>query len=395
MFQRIDLLHFKCFDLLRLPLRPLTLLSGLNASGKSSVLQAFALFHQTVREHQWSPALMLNGSAVRLGTAGDVIDQVSGSRSCGIGLLDGEKEYQWEFVADRADMSLAVSSVVVDGQHFAAPEGEPLMLHQMLPEGRADARLLKDPRLVGVELIMRLDELSYLTAERTGPRDTYPLEGPEYEGVVGAKGEHAVSLLYCRGDELVADALTLPGVPRTYIRQVGARMARFFPSCELEVAPIPRANALTLGLRTSHQTDFHRPAHTGFGITQVLPIVVAALFAKPEGILLIENPEVHLHPFGQATMGEFLAEVAAAGVQVILETHSDHVLSGVRKAVKRGVLAPDSASLHFFRSRDDAAEDGGAQVQSPQLAADGSIDHWPEGFFDQFDRDMNYFAGWS
>lgn len=395
MFERIDLLHFKCFELLRLPLRPLTLLSGLNASGKSSVMQAFALFHQTVREHEWSPALMLNGSAVRLGTAGDVIDQVSGSRSCGIGLRDGDTEYQWEFVAGRSDMSLTVTKVAIDEQEFVAPDDDILFLHQMLPEGQERSPNSERPSFVGVDLVMRLDELSYLTAERTGPRDTYPLEGPEYLGVIGARGEHAVSLLYSRGDEPVINALALPNVPRTRLRQVGARMATFFPGCELEVSPIRRANSLTLGVRTSRQTEFHRPAHTGFGITQVLPIVVASLFAQPGSVLLIENPEVHLHPAGQATMGEFLAEVAAAGVQVVLETHSDHVLNGVRRAVKRGVLRADAAALHFFRSREDAARDGGSQVQTPQLADDGSVDHWPEGFFDQFDRDMNYFAGWS
>ena len=183
MFERIDLLHFKCFELLRLPLRPLTLLSGLNASGKSSVMQAFALFHQTVREHEWSPALMLNGSAVRLGTAGDVIDQVSGSRSCGIGLRDGDTEYQWEFVAGRSDMSLTVTKVAIDEQEFVAPDDDILFLHQMLPEGQGRSRNSERPSFVGVDLIKRLDELSYLTAERTGPRDTYPLEGPEYRGV--------------------------------------------------------------------------------------------------------------------------------------------------------------------------------------------------------------------
>ena len=395
MFRRIDLLHFKCFELLRLPLGPLTLLSGLNASGKSSVMQAFALFHQTVREHEWSPALMLNGSAVRLGTAGDVIDQVTGSRSCGIGLHDDDTEYQWEFTAGRSDMSLTVSRMAIGEQQFVAAENEILFLHQMLPEGEIRAPNSERPSVTGVDLVMRLDELSYLTAERVGPRDTYPLEGPEHLGVIGSKGEHAVSLLYSRGDAPVADGLVLPNVPPTRLRQVAARMAAFFPGFELEVSPIPGANSLTLGVRTSHQTDFHRPVHTGFGITQVLPIVVASLFAASGGLLLVENPEVHLHPAGQATMGEFLAEVAASGVQVVLETHSDHVLNGVRRAVKRGVLQADAAALHFFRSREDAMRDGDAQVQSPQLANDGSIDHWPEGFFDQFDSDMNYFAGWS
>ena len=385
MFQRIDLLHFKCFEFLRLPVTPLTLLSGLNASGKSSVLQAFALFHQTLREHEWSSALMLNGNAVRLGTAGDVIDQVTGSRSCGIGFRHGDTEYHWEFSAERSELSLAVTSITLDGKQFVAADGDLLSLHKLLPEGE------KQP----VDLVMGLDDLCYLTAERTGPRDTYPLEGRECFGVIGARGEHAVSLLYSRGDTAVMEALALPGTPRTLLRQVGARMATFFPGCELEVTSVPRANALTLGVRTSHQTDFHRPGHTGFGITQVLPIVVASLSAEREGMLLIENPEVHLHPAGQTTMGEFLSEVAAAGVQVVLETHSDHVLNGVRRAAKRGILGADAASLHFFRSRDDVASVGHAQVQSPQLANDGSVDHWPDGFFDQFDKDMNYFAGWS
>ncbi len=73
MLARIDLQHFKCFALLKLPLRPLTLLSGANASGKSSVLQALVLLHQTVREHEmvhaWPTRLMLNGEAMRLGAA--------------------------------------------------------------------------------------------------------------------------------------------------------------------------------------------------------------------------------------------------------------------------------------------------------------------------------------
>ena len=126
---------------------------------------------------------------------------------------------------------------------------------------------------------------------------------------------------------------------------------------------------------------------------RVLPVVVAALSAEEDHLLVIETPEAHLHPAGQAHMGEFLAEVAAAGVQVILETHSDHVLNGIRRAVKRNALSPDAAALHFFRPRDEKDENA-AQVLSPVLDRDGNIDSWPDGFFDQFDKDMNHFAGW-
>ena len=173
-------------------------------------------------------------------------------------------------------------------------------------------------------------------------------------------------------------------------------MEQFFPGCALAVEKIPRASSVALGFRTSSATDFHAPIHTGFGLTQVFPIVVAALSVGREDLLLIENPEVHLHPAGQARMGEFLAEVAAAGVQVILETHSDHVLNGVRRAVRNDVLGPGDVALHFFRLRQDAERDGVAQCADARTwTAKGTSMTWPEGFFDQFDKDMSHFAGWS
>ena len=167
-------------------------------------------------------------------------------------------------------------------------------------------------------------------------------------------------------------------------------MATFFPDCAIDLQPVPRVNAVTLGLRTSNTTGFHRPGHTGFGLTQCLPIVVAALSAAEGDLILLENPEVHLHPAGQAKMGEFLADVARVGVQVIVETHSDHVLNGVRRAVKCGRLGDDQVAIHFFRPRSD----GDPQVSSPAMDKAGNIDHWPKGFFDQFDIDASYFAGW-
>ena len=390
MLRRIDLWHFKCFTLLKLPLCPLTLLSGANASGKSSVLQALALLHQTMREHEWSSRLMLNGSVVRLGTVADVIDQMHGRRSVEMALLDGEREFQWEFTGERAEMSMEVARV--RSVHGDAGKDEPKLLRHLLPWSHGEA--LEGSFWAG-SLQARLCGLTYLTAERMGPRETYPLEDPGYAPVVGPRGEHAASVLYFGGDARVLGGLTVEDVPPTRLRQIEAHMNRFFPGCELSVGKVPQANAVTLGLRTSKGMDFHRPIHTGFGLTQVLPIVVAALSAAKEDLLLIENPEVHLHPSGQAAMGGFLAEVAATGVQVILETHSDHVLNGIRRAVKRGALPPEDAALHFFRLRQEDESDGAAQVQSLVLDRNGNLDTWPEGFFDQFDRDMNYFVGWS
>ena len=399
MLARIDLRHFKCFDLLKLPLNRLTLLSGLNASGKSTVIQALTLLHQTMREHEWSSRLMLNGAVLRLGAASDVIDRIGGRDACAITLWPGEDDehtghsVEWRFEGQRDDMSLAVASIRIHSQGTAEDvdiewaDGNEEPLRFLVPSQSAHA-----PAARSVTDCVR--NLTYLTAERVGPRETYPLEDRLFTSVVGPRGENTAGLLYSAGGDSVVDCLVREGSPPTLLRQVEARMKLFFDGCEVALEKIPQADAVTLGLRTSKSTDFHRPTHTGFGLTQVLPIVTAALSARTGDLLLIENPEVHLHPAGQVAMGLFLAEVASAGIQVIMETHSDHILNGVRRAAKTGLLQPEDAALHFFRSRQ--YDDGAAlpQVESVILDGEGNIDSWPEGFFDQFDRDMNYFAGW-
>lgn len=377
MLTRLDLQLFKCFELLRLPLAPLTLLSGANASGKSSVLQALVLLHQTMREHEWSTRLMLNGAAIRLGTVADVVDKVHGRHAFEIGVVDGDLSFEWTFTGERSEMSMAAGHVVVGGATYKEPE----VLRYLMPPEVDDS---------AISLANRLRSLTYITAERVGPREVYSLEDRQVAPVVGPMGEHSVSMLYWGRDEHVLDKLALPDVAPTRLRQVEGRMRTLFPGCGLVVQQVPQANAVTLGLRNSDDTDFHRPIHAGFGLTQILPIVVAALSAAKDDILLIENPEVHLHPAGQALMGQFLADVAHAGVQIIVETHSDHVLNGIRRSVKAAQLPAEEVAIHFFRPRSADA----AQVLSPQLDSSGNVDTWPEGFFDQFDKDMNYFAGW-
>lgn len=377
MLIRLDLHFFKCFELLRLPLRPLTLLSGSNASGKSSVLQSLVLLHQTMREHEWSTRLMLNGTAIRLGTVSDVVDKVNGRSAFEVGVVSNEERFHWTFVGDRSEMSMAIERVAIGN----TVNEQPKVLRYLLPPV---------PDQIISPLASSVRDLTYITAERVGPREVYTLVDRQIAPVVGPIGEHAVSVLHLGRDERVLDALALSSVPPTRLRQVEERMRTLFPGCGLDVQPVPQANAVTLGLRTSDDTSYHRPIHVGFGLTQVFPIIVAALSAKLHDILLIENPEVHLHPAGQAQMGQFLADVAQAGVQVIVETHSDHILNGIRRSVKSERLPAENVAIHFFRPRSSDA----AQVISPVLDGSGNIDAWPEGFFDQFDKDMNHFAGW-
>ena len=126
--------------------------------------------------------------------------------------------------------------------------------------------------------------------------------------------------------------------------------AEWFPNTS-----VTRLRFKTPGIRS----EWTRAPNAGFGISYALPIVVAALRAAAGGLLLVENPEAHLHPAGQSRIGGFLARVAADGVQVFVETHSDHVLNGIRVAVADGsaALLPEQAAIHFFRVEDDGGPD--------------------------------------
>jgi len=384
MISQIELRYFKCFEFLNLPLQNLTLLSGTNASGKSSVLQALSVIHQTMCDVEWSSRLMLNGSVVRLGTVMDVVDQVHGRDSVCITLTDHETDkFQWVFSGGREEFSMLLQKGIfkLDGKDNVEFNSED-PLHFLSPIS-----------LSKQSLIDRLRRATYLTAERLGPREYYTFDDTQRTYGIGSRGEYAVSVLHNGANEKVPEKLMDRSAPPTRLPQVEARLSNFFPGFGLNISPIQRVNAISIGIRMSKETDFLRPVNTGFGLTQVLPIIVAALSSRQGDLLLIENPEVHLHPAGQAQMGRFLTEVASAGVQVVIESHSDHILNGIRRAVRDELISHRDIALHFFRQRDNSPPPQKPQVESPRLDSQGNVDYWPEGFFDQFDRDMEYFVG--
>lgn len=376
MIRKIELRNFKCFELVKLPLAELTLLSGSNASGKSSVLQSLVLLHQTIRENEWSSRLILNGDILKLGTVQDVVNKIHGRNGFELAITNDELTYNWMFSGERPEMSMDVNFLSSIGNSDSAD----IVINRLLPFQAGEPP----------EVCMILESLTYITAERIGPRDYYLLEDRSMNQPVGPKGEHAISRLFRLKDKYVQKTIAIDSVAPTLMRQVEAWMQRFFPGCGIEVSPIARMNAVTLGIRTSDETDYHRPINVGFGLTQILPIIIAVLSAAPGELILIENPEVHLHPAGQALIGGFLALAASTGPQIIIETHSDHVLNGIRRVVRNKILAPQQVCLHFFRASSSDLD----QVVSPQLDSSGNIDVWPDGFFDQFDKDMNHFAGW-
>ena len=122
----------------------------------------------------------------------------------------------------------------------------------------------------------------------------------------------------------------------------------------------------------------YRPTNVGFGISYTLPVVTAVLAAHPGDLILLESPEAHLHPRGQVKLAELLCRAAAAGIQVVVESHSDHIMNGIRVAVHGTLLSPKDTRFLYFRWNPESAA-GSTTVREIQVDADGRINDWPEG----------------
>src|SRR5690606_6527700 len=204
---RVTLDSFKCFEHISVPLRPLTLLSGVNGGGKSSVMQAMVLLAQTLRFREWGRSLLLETDDLALGTAADVLNQRSARRTLALGLSGPGEELTWTFKADdRRALALDLHEVQRNGVVLPLDGG----VHWLLPESEATSS----------RVVAALRRLSWISAERSGPRELLPLRDPDSYFGVGPHGELAAGLLHWHEDERVSEGLCIDGVPPTLFNQV-------------------------------------------------------------------------------------------------------------------------------------------------------------------------------
>lgn len=386
MIDRLTLTNFKAFQHADIPLGPLTLLTGLNSSGKSTVIQALALLYQSYqagflqapfvsdgneRRPLGGGGFLLNGELVGLGTGQDVLhEDFVGVELIVVEVAEGALRYTYGAEYEREQNLLPVTRIRVPATEEgpdspAGPEG-------LYPEYfRA--------------------QFQYLHADRITPAERYPRDHQAAigRGFLGVRGEHAVNFLrHHARDEVPDGPLRHPRAESPLLLdQVAAWMGELCPGVNIEAALIEGTDTVRLSYGFGDAltaTRRRRPTNVGFGLTYALPIVVACLTARPGGLVLLENPEAHLHPHGQTKMAELAASAAAQGAQLVVETHSDHVLNGVRLAVKRGLLTPEQAVVHYFRSANGSA----VEVITPRIDEDGQLDQWPGGFFDELENTL-------
>ncbi len=385
--------QFKCFGTLNLPLAPLTLLSGWNSSGKSSILQSMAILHQTSIESEWTKSLILNSSTVSLGTVGDVVNKITGRKEFKIGLSSDTFECIWTMgVDDRTSLSAPIRKVSYKENNdwkemLIDDKDQNTVLRNLIPAKVFDT---SENAKNFASIVIKL---TYISANRIGPEETYDISTSEENRNVGAYGERTAWFLHHFEDYEPLSELIVPDFPPKLQRQTEAWMKKFFPGTSLIIEPVRGANLVTMGIRSNDSTDFHRPQNIGYGVTHALPLIVACLGASQGALILVENPEGHLHPSGQADMGGFFAKCVAAGLQVIIETHSDHFLNGIRRAVKSDLIKPEDVAIHFF-AQQEGEEEEIVRVTSPSINNNGDLSEWPKGFFDQYDKDLAFLIGW-
>lgn len=127
--------------------------------------------------------------------------------------------------------------------------------------------------------------------------------------------------------------------------------------------------------------------NVGVGVSQVLPLIVLGLASPVNAILILEQPELHLHPFVQSRLGDFFTSLAATGKQIIAETHSEHLIHRMRYLVAKQYLKPQDDISIYYTQRNESIDS--SEIINVKIDKYGSIDKWPEGFCDETEKQLS------
>jgi hypothetical protein len=395
----------------RIEIRPLTILAGANNSGKSSIMQPLLLLKQTLESGFDPGGLLLNGPNLSFRSASEFLSWSDGYQEVGfrVGLELGSRP--------RITLAFRGAGDAPPTIDFMRYGGTELRSGMSPAEVFAAAKdLARDEKRVASAVA---ESLNVQASGSQPPRWSlvphrcflqFNVQG------LGDTATRAIPVTDTAADQILR-TIHVPGhggpAKRVYGRaHVGDRFAGPFepyaPSVierwqggrdrrrdrleewlkELGLTAHVEARAESGGLelkigrlprKRPNAGDLVNVADVGFGVSQVLPALVALLAAAPGDLVYVEDPESHLHPRAQVKMAEILADAAGRGVRVVAETHSSLILRGVQTLVARGKLEPDLIKLHWFKR----SPLGVTRVHSGELDAAGAYgENWPEDFDD-------------
>ena len=345
MIKKILLKNFKCFKNEEVCFKPMTVLTGVNSAGKSTVIQALLLY-EACKKYQ--DGEMLNASKlleINIGSPRNLVSQ----------------NYE---ECEHGDFEISV-------------DGEAIGFHV----SRENAIDFYKTTLGKAAVTER--NLNYLNAERIGPRMFYEIGKVDQIEMNGSNASYLME----RADN---EKMRIPGelmVNQESLKfsyQVECWMSLIMGNVKLDTFLDTDKAQTELKFKNDYTDTPVLPTLTGFGLSYELSVVVAGLWvaAKKEGILVVENPEAHLHPSAQSMIGKFLAMVSYTGVQVIVETHSEHIIDGMR--IQACALENVSdLQINYLKFGEDAPE-----IIQISVDKKGELSEWPEGFFDQKQQDL-------
>lgn len=333
MIKSILLKGFKSFLYRDLNLNKLTVLTGLNSSGKSSIIQALLMLEKAYKNEN---NVLLNGH----GSANDL-------------------------------------------RNIYAKENTILSVE--LEDGKIlSVEILSLDSASGYKIIEKADKLNfpeiwYISANRFGPRASIPIYNEsDLLHKIGPNGENVLQCIKLFEYEPINEIVRHPNAEgAALLYNIRAWLNMISPNVKFAY-DVNKQND------TSFSTfDEFRSTNVGFGLSYILPVITALLVATlfPNSIVIIENPEAHLHPRGQTEMSKLIALCAKSGTQVLIETHSDHIFNGIRIETKNSKDFAKYIQTHWFELDDKKL----TIVASPSIDDFGRLNDWPEGFFDQFE----------
>lgn len=374
MIEALEIKNFKSIKKKRFGFRNLNLLMGLNGMGKSSVIQILLL----LRQSNLQEGLRLNDSLVSIGNARDALYQYAKEEKLGIFLafVDGQQQqFMFDFMAE-ADLF---------------PPSEQFELKQQFFQ----------------QSLWKNQSFQYLNANRQEPTS---IQRKSYSEVVsrrslGSFGQYAAHFLEVYGTtfDVEYDNLIHPKsyvqdqvtgqkiVNRTLLNQVNWWLGEISPGVRVQVTSIQNAENIQVEYEFMQPnfgtTNRFKPTNVGFGISYVLPVIVSLLAARPGDLLIIENPESHIHPRGQAELGKLVASTSANDVQIIVETHSDHFVNGVRVAVKAGLIDRSKAMIFYFEKTVTTSEQF-SKITDIEIDSRGELSTYPENLMDEWSNQL-------
>jgi predicted ATPase len=377
MITNLNISNFKLHKKTKLDIKGLTILTGMNGMGKSTVIQSLILLRQSFMMNDLETGLNLKGDLCDAGISGELACQSSDEHILTIDLKfsnQDELTYVFNYPGNIMDTLLpGVESNVTDKAFLS-------------------------------KYSLFNEYFQYLSAFRFGPqksynRDTSLVVSKKQISKIMGQCEYAVHFLdqYKNVDIPVRELAIIDEkediTPDLRLSvQVERWLRMISPNIKIIIEPSGEDFKLKYKFNREENTitEDMTALNTGFGITYALPLLIAILSAHKDSIILIENPEAHIHPKGQAILMELMARAVANGIQIIIESHSDHIINGSLVAINKNLITPDQLSIYYFNRE----EHQHVAVSHPlEISRNGHIKRPPQGFFDQIDIDLKTLTG--